>query len=101
MIVKQHNGVVHPSERGEEEEGENMEQGKGERREEVRREGKGKRGKEQGKGESGGQVLQNILSLWREKVFVLLVQARVKDIHHNTELHDTKSRVSITTTESA
>ena len=95
MIVKQHSGVVHLSERGEEEEGENVEQGKGGRREEVRGEGKGEGRGEQGKGESGGEVLQNILSLWREKVFVLLVQARVKDIHHNTEIHDTKSRVSI------
>ena len=71
-----------------------------------------------GKGEAGGEItLENggsgagavsppegrrdegqksVLALWREKVFSLLVQARLTDMQHKRELQETQSRVSCT-----
>ncbi|CAI8015914.1 Coiled-coil alpha-helical rod protein 1, partial [Geodia barretti] len=45
----------------------------------------------QGGGEGG---LKSLLTLWREKVFALLVQARLTQMQHGQELINTQARVS-------
>ena len=41
-----------------------------------------------------GEGLKNLLTLWREKVFALLVQDRLAQMQHQTELQETQARVS-------
>lgn len=41
-----------------------------------------------------GEGLKNLLTLWREKVFALLVQGRLAQMQHQTELQETQARVS-------
>ena len=43
-------------------------------------------------GVEGG--LKGVLSLWREKVFALLVQARLQQMQHSREMHEAQCRVS-------
>ena len=45
----------------------------------------------EGGGEGG---LKSLLTLWREKVFALLVQARLTQMQHGQELINTRARVS-------
>ena len=65
--------------------------GGGEGRKEGERGGDGRR---EGEGVGGGERLKCVLSLWREKVFGLLVQTKVKELHHNMELHETQRKVN-------
>ena len=47
-----------------------------------------------GGGRGGGEGLKSVLTLWREKVFALLVQARVTEMQHRTLLQEALSKVS-------
>ena len=64
-------------------------EGGGKESKEGKREGEG-----DGRREGEGEGLKRVLSLWREKVFALLVQARVREIEHSTELQETQFRVN-------
>ena len=55
-------------------------------------EGQLRRGGEEGRVGVGG--LKGVLSLWREKVFALLVQGRLQQMQHDRETHEAQSRVS-------
>ena len=43
---------------------------------------------------SRDEGLKAVLSLWREKVFALLVQSQLKQMQHSRETQDTQCRVS-------
>ena len=48
----------------------------------------------EGGGGGGEGGLKSLLTLWREKVFALLVQARLTQMQHEQELINTRARVS-------
>ena len=50
-----------------------------------------------GGGRMGVGGLKGVLSLWREKVFALLVQTRLQQMQHDRETHEAQSRVSTCT----
>ena len=50
-----------------------------------------------GGGRMGVGGLKGVLSLWREKVFALLVQGRLQQMQHDRETHEAQSRVSTCT----
>ena len=59
--------------------------------------GEGVRGGERVRGGGdvgGGEGVGSVLTLWREKVFTLLVQARLTEMQHGRETQEALSRVS-------
>ena len=45
-------------------------------------------------GREDGGGFKSVLSLWREKVFALLVQARLQEMQHRTDIHQARCKVS-------